>query len=193
MYHFNRRIHLAASLALLFFVLMYFATGFVMFHEQWFKRSGPSTTTHTVSLQYAGDGSDDGMSQYLQDAFQLRGKRQPAKARSDGSKQFLFNRPGTVFEAVVSPDGKQATIDEKKFGIVNMVHGIHRLHGYNGGWFYCLWAFICDLAGLALIVFALTGIYLWCRFSSKRIPGLICLGLSFGFTAAMIVYLMTSK
>ena len=193
MYHFNRRIHLAASLGLLFFVLMYFTTGFVMIHGQSFKRSAPSTTTHTEPLQYSGDGSDDGMSQYLQDTFQLRGKRQPAKTRSDGSRQFLFTRPGTTFEAVVAPDGKQATIVEKKFGLVDMVHGMHRLHGYGGGWFYCLWAFVCDLASVAVIVFALTGIYLWYRFCSKRLPGLICLGLSFGFSAAMILYLMLSK
>ena len=192
MYLWVRRIHLTSSLGLLLFVLMYFVTGFMMIHEEWFKSSAAAPSVHNVPLNYSG-GSDDGLSQYLQDTFDLRGKRYPVRVREDGSKVFTFARPGTIFAAVVPPQGKQVTITEKHSGPVELAHALHRLHGYGGGWLYSCWAFIYDLASAALIVFAVTGIYLWYRLSSNRLPGLICLGVSFGFSAAIFAYLMLSK
>jgi hypothetical protein len=109
------------------------------------------------------------------------------------SRQFNYARPGTTFEAVVSPDGKQVAITSKEFGFVGLANGMHRLHGYGGGRIYDAWAFLYDLASAALILFALTGIILWYQSTSRRLPGLICLGLSFSFSAAMILYLLYRK
>ena len=51
----------------------------------------------------------------------------------------------------------------------------------------------CDLASLSLILFALTGIYLWWRLARRRFWGYVCLAVSWGYTGVTIAYLMYSK
>lgn len=193
MYHFFRRIHLFTGLLLLVFLVMYFVSGYVMIHGDWFGRRAPVTTVRTEPLNQPGATSDEAMSRYLQATYDLRGKRNAANHRKDGTTQFNFVRPGTTFEAVVSPDGKQVTITRKDFDFVGLANGIHRLRGYGGGRIYDLWALLYDLASGALIVFALTGILLWYQSASRRLPGFLCLMLSFGFSASMILYFMFRK
>ena len=193
MYHVIRRIHLFCGLLLLVFVLMYFLSGYVIIHESWFKRSEPKNTIHTEALDAPKNLSDDALSQYLQKTFDLRGQRAPADHRSDGSTRFLFLRPGTTHEAVVASGGKEVTITSKRFDVANIANGMHRLRGYHGGWLYCLWACFYDLASLALILFALSGIFLWYKSTHRRLVGVICLSLSLSFSAAMVLYLMLSK
>ena len=193
MYPLIRRIHLFTGLLLLVFVLMYFASGYVMIHNGWFNKPGPVTSTRTVALNYSGDASDEALSRHLQETFDLRGKRNPPNHRKDGSRQFNFTRPGTTFEAVVSQDVRQVSITRKESGFVGLANGMHRLHGYGGGRIYDAWALLYDLASAALILFAITGIVLWYQSTPQRLPGLICLGLSFGFSTAMILYLLYRK
>lgn len=192
MYTFIRRIHLFAGLLLLVFVLMYFLSGYVLIHEPWFGGREPRTSVRTEPLASAGMFTDEAMSLYLQQAFNLRGQRSPANHRADGSVRFGFAHPGTAFEALVAAGGKQVTITRKDFGFGGLANGFHRLRGYHGGWLYVLWALLYDLASAALIVFAITGIVLWHQSTARRLPGWLCLGASFGFTAVMVLYLMFS-
>ena len=43
---------------------------------------------------------------------------------------------------------------------IDTIVGFHRLHGYGDGKVYDVWVFRYDLAGISLILFAFTGIYL---------------------------------
>jgi hypothetical protein len=72
---------------------------------------------------------------------------------------------------------------------VGIAHGLHRLHGYGGGGLYDVWAVLYDLASLALIVFAFTGVYLWHATLRPRWPGWLALGVGAVFTTAMILHL----
>ena len=193
MYCIVRRVHLALSLGLVLFIVMYFATGFVMTHEQWFKQSAPAITERKEFFQHRADGSDEELSRSLQKTFELNGQRNPAVIRKDGLKHFSYSRPGSTFDVVLAEGRDEVTITEKKSGLIGLLHGLHRLHGYGGGGLYSTWSFLYDLSSSALIVFAFTGIFLWFRSTTKRLPGWICLGVSFGGLVAMIVYLMASK
>ena len=123
----------------------------------------------------------------------MRGKRQPPRQHSDGTWQFNYVRPGQNFEVRVSPAGNEATITTTDFDAMGLANGLHRARGYGGGWLYDVWSVIYDLASAALILFALSGIYLWHQSTIIRWSGWLCLGLSFGFSAAMILYLLYSR
>jgi hypothetical protein len=56
-----------------------------------------------------------------------------------------------------------------------------------------IWAVLYDLASAALILFAITGIFLWYKSTSRRLPGVVCLAASFGFTASMVIYLVIRR
>ncbi len=193
MYSWIRRLHLFTGLFLLVFVIMYFATGYVMIHGQWFPRGEPRKSTRTEPLAYVGDRSAPAFREYLEKTFAVRGKRQPARQQPDGSWRFNYIRPGENYEVAVSAAGDQATITRTEFGAVGLANGLHRLHGFGGGGLYDVWAVIYDLASAAMILFALSGIYLWHQSTQIRWPGWLCLALSFGFSAAMILYFLFSK
>jgi hypothetical protein len=193
MYQLVRRVHLFTGLGLLLFVLMYFFTGYVIIHGKWFGQSESKTSVRTETMEAPPGLSEEGMSIHLQERFDLRGQRGAVNHRPDGSARFTFGRPGTAIEALVAPGGRQVTITERKFDFRGTANGFHRLRGYRGGAFYLGWTVLYDLASAALILFAITGIFLWYKSTARRWPGLLCLAASFGFTASMVIYLLVRR
>jgi hypothetical protein len=192
MYTFFRQVHLFSGLVLLGFVLLYFATGYVMIHPGWFGDGVPATARRDVPLSVPAGLDDAGLSQHLQDRLGLRGQRLPGERRDDGTWRFAYYHPGTVHEVTVAADRRQATVETRTESWQRVLHGLHRLHGYGGGWAYVLYALCLDLAALSMVVFALTGIYLWYRLTKprKRRLGYAILGLSWAYTLATVLYLM---
>jgi hypothetical protein len=193
MYHFFRRIHLFTGLVLLVFVLMYFVSGYVMIHPEWFGERESKDSTRTEPLAVPAAVSDETLVSYLQAAFDLHGQSGTPEHRKDGSIRINFVRPGTSFQAVIDPARKHVTIIHKVFGVGGLANGMHRLKGYHGGWAYWVWSLLYDSASLALVIFGITGVILWYQSTTKHLAGWACLAASFGFTTAMILYLMLSK
>jgi hypothetical protein len=77
MYDTIRRIHLYTGVGLLAFVVMYFVTGYVLIHHDWFPASEPVKTTREEVLTAATGASPEQYSALLQRQFGLSGKRQP--------------------------------------------------------------------------------------------------------------------
>jgi hypothetical protein len=192
MYHFLRRIHLFSGLILLVFVLMYFVSGYVIIHAKWFGGRQPKVSTYSQKIDLRPDLSDQALVSYFQAVLGLRGRPSPVEHRKDGTTRVNFSGPAASFQAVITPGTNQVTITRKDFGFAGVANGMHRLRGYSGGALYCIWSFMYDLASAALIVFGVTGVLLWYQSTPRRLPGWICLVAGFGFTAAMVLYLMLS-
>jgi hypothetical protein len=101
-----------------------------------------------------------------------------------------FGHPGITARAVVSFDVDSVYILKRKGNFVNILHQFHRLHGYHGGLNYYAWALAYDLSALSLIVFALSGLYLWFKSEREKITGWILFSTSTCLTAAIIIYFM---
>jgi hypothetical protein len=185
-----RKIHLYAALSIMVFVVMYFVTGYPMIHHDWFPHSEPVKTTRTESPAYTGPKEPAAYSNYLQETFDLRGKLTRQQRLKDGSWEFRYSRPGTFHEAVVTPAGDSVRITTREENAIDTMIGFHRLRGYGGGKLYNVWALLYDLASFSLIVFACTGIYLWYRLTKKKLLGWIFLGISYGYAAVTVLYLM---
>lgn len=190
MYTLLRKIHLYTGLTLLVMVLMYFVTGYLMIHYKWFPDPAPRKQTRTVAVPQAEGKDPAAYAIQIQEQFGLRGRRVRPQQRKDGGWTFLYYRPGEEFEVAVSAGGKTAEITHQEQGTVGMLVGFHRLHRYGGGWQYSVWAFLYDLASLAMIVFPLTGIYMWYKLTQKRLLGWILLGFSLAYSAGNMLYLV---
>jgi hypothetical protein len=169
---------------------MYFVTGYAMIHRSWFPSHEPVQTTRTESLVYGEPIEPAAYSSYLQETFDLRGKSVQQRRLRDGSWEFRYSRPGTFHQAVVAPTGDRVHITTRKESAIDTMVGFHRLHGYDGGKLYSVWALLYDLASFSLIVFAFTGIYLWYKLTKKKLLGWIFLGISYGYPAVTILYLI---
>ena len=185
-----RKVHLYSGLVILAFVIMYFITGYVIIHQNWFPKLEPVKTTRTELLDYSGPREPTAFSNYLQSTFDLRGKTTRKQRLKDGSWEFRYSRPGTVHEAVVAPPGDSVRITTTTENAIETMIDFHELHGYGGGRLYSVWALLHDLASLSLIVFAFTGIYLWYKLTKKKLLGWICLAISYGYAALTVLYLM---
>ena len=191
MYQIIRRIHLYTAFFLLSLVLMYFVTGYLMIHENLLANRDPEKKTHTARLKYKGEKTPEAYAAYLEANFGLMGKRQPPQKREDGSWRFEYFRPGTSLEAVISAAGDSVRITESREHLRRTLTGFHRLHGYGGGLLYDIWAVLYDLASIALILFTLSGIYLWYKLTRHHLLGWLLLVLSLCLTGLTIGYLLT--
>jgi len=185
-----RKIHLYAGLVVMVFVIMYFVTGYPMIHGRWFPMPAIVATTRTEQLLYTGPNEPAAYAKYLQDTFDLRGKLTRQQRLDDGRWVFRYSRPGTTYAAVVAPTGDSVRITTLKENPIETMVTFHRLHGYDGGALYAVWAFLYDLSSFSLILFSVTGIYLWYKLTKKKLLGWIFLAISYGYASATVLYLM---
>ena len=191
MYQIIRRIHLYTAFFLLSLVLMYFVTGYLMIHEGLLANRDPEKKTRAAHLKYKGEKTPEAYAGYLEENFGLEGKRQPPQKQEDGSWRFEYFRPGTSYVAVISAAGDSVRITETTEHLRRTLIGFHRLHGYGGGFLYDIWAVLYDLASIALILFTLSGIYLWYKLTQHHLLGWLLLVLSLCLTGFTIGYLLT--
>lgn len=190
MYTIIRKIHQYTGLMLLAFVVMYFVTGYIIVHHEWFGEKPAMKTERTETLSAGLPSGTDEAAAALQEMFGLNGMRYEPIRRGDGTWRFMFRRPGVDNEVIVAADGKSAKITETQRDAVGRLIGLHRLHGYRAGWAYYAWAVMYDLASMAMIVFAVTGVYLWYKLTSRRTLGWVMLGLGCAYAVTMIMYLV---
>lgn len=193
MYDFIRRTHLFTGLLVLQFLLMYFVTGYIVFHEERFHRGEPTRSSTSLTLAGMPPASDPAFVGRLASVLDVRGKLDRSERAKDGSWKYVWSRPGHRYEAVVSATGDKATVTTTRGGIVALIHGLHRQHGYGGGVLYDAWAVVYDVAAVSLILFALSGIYLWLKHASVKWPGVLVLSAGVGLTVATMLHFMLAK
>lgn len=187
MYHAIRKIHLFAAFILTVFVLMYFVTGFIMIFEKTFKRSDSSITTLRGKIPGINTHSDDRLISVLRSSFKINGQYQIRRNKTQTVVD--FRHPGTEAQVIISPESDSIKVITKKKNAVATMHHFHRLHGYHGGLNYIAWAVFYDLSSFSMILFAITGVYLWFKTERLKWPGwLIIFAFTF-FLAFTVVYL----
>jgi hypothetical protein len=181
-----RQIHLFAAFVLTAFVLMYFITGIVMIFEETFKRKDDAVIGKVEVIPGVRQLSGDTLLSVLRKNFDLSGQYQ---VRRNAQGIVLdFRHPGTEINVLISNDSDSVKFTGRDKNIVSVMHQFHRLHGYHGGWNYQLWAFVYDLSALSMIVFAVTGFYLWYKTERERWMGwIIFIGFTI-FTAFTLIY-----
>jgi hypothetical protein len=189
-YSLFRKIHLYTGLSLLTFVVMYFISGYPMIHHDWFPNPDPVRSEREQVLAEAPSEPLREYAVYLQEQLDVPGKRTQARRLGDGRWRFRYSRPGTFHEVLVTADGKTAHVATKEENARTTGVGFHRMHGYGGGLLYDLWLVFYDLASLSLILFAISGVYLWWRLARRRWLGWAFLGVSWGYAAITVAYLV---
>ena len=190
MYDLIRRIHLYSAFVVLSFLVMYFITGYPMIHQDFMEHQDPEKHTRVYPLENTGDFEPADYSVQLQDQFDLRGHRAKPRRHNNGNWEFGYSRPGTWYKTIVYAAGDSLRITEHRGNLRQTFIGFHRLHQYGGGALYDLWMVFYDLASLSLVVFAITGVYMWYTLTRKRLLGWLILGGSCTYAVAIILYLI---
>src|SRR5690349_4599511 len=187
MYDRMRQVHLFTAFILTTFVLMYFISGFVMIYEKTFERKDSSVTKQFLYIPGVGALKGDTLVSSLKEHLGVRGQYQ---IRAVGAQTNVnFRHPGTEVRVVINNVTDSVVCAVHKKNAVAVLHQFHRLHGYEGGWQYELWAFAYDLSAVSMIIFAFTGVYLWYKTERTKWPGWITLAAFTLFTAYTLYYL----
>lgn len=179
MYRTIRKIHLYSAFVVLAFLLMYFITGAVIIMEDVFPRK---TAPEIKIISIDSFDLSKPIHEQICERYNIRG----TQVSKEWHKAYV--KPGYRAE-IKFIEGKkvQLKIDRGSFG--RTMSDFHRLRGYTGHWTHIVWALLYDLSCMALLVFAFTGLYLWCRLERKKTAGFLLLMLSTGLTVFTIVYI----
>ncbi len=190
-YRLVRQIHLISAVVLAAFILMYFVTGYVLVRSSWFGEGAPRVARRLVRFEPSAESlNEEDLSRRLQELTGVRGQPLPPRKRDDRTSEFRFSRPGYEASIIQNEAGGQLEVTEKYHRWQRTSIGLHRLHGYRGGWLYWIWAAFMDLSSLAMIVFAITGIWMWFKLERTKWPGFALLAVGLAYTLTTIFYLL---
>jgi len=184
LYTLLREIHLYSAFITLVFLLMYFITGFLMSRRDWFDRE-QEVTKNTVEVTIPAGMDQNAISEYLRESLNIKGRSQNWK-NSDGVEFFEYNTLSRRTQVSIK-QGEEITLEIKVLNPHQTLIAFHRLHNYGGGILYNMYIVMMDLTSLSLIVFALTGVYLWFKVLPSWKWGLVMLSLGMGYTLWVIL------
>ena len=188
LYKVIRKIHLIATLVLATFIFLYFVTGFIMIFEETFQRRNLSVEKVREKIDGVRKIEPDSLAEWSRRKYHLNGRH-----FIDVNKESIvvdFSHPGTMASVRVLRSVDSVYVEVKKGNFNTVMHQYHRLHGFEGGWTYFIWAVVYDLSAISMVIFSITGIYLWYKTERRRLAGWLVFAASTILTFSTIFYLM---
>lgn len=186
----NRRIHFFASIIIVIFALFYSVTGLIRSKINWFHADNITTTVDRYALNYQPDTTNLAhFGDEIKQQFSLSGRMEYFRNDNNSINYFIY-RPGIRNEIVVLPNLDSIVIKRiEKYSIQEVSTRLHRMHGFNGGWKYVVWAILYDITAIAFMLFAITGLIIWIKHRKVFKWGWIVLIPTLILTMVLINYL----
>jgi len=188
MYRFLRNTHLVLGLFGCLYVLVYGVSSIRFSHRNWF----PITTTSRVSkvtIPGEAGGSARSVARELMDKHGLSGDLIGGKVTPEGF-EFQLVKAGIRYGVEYTKSTGEALITARKPDFMSMLVSLHVEHG--------LWhedpvrealGILVGIVSVALVILALTGIYLWFKLHEERKMGIVLLVLSVSYSLTAMVLL----
>ena len=191
-----RRTHLFLALFLTPWVLMYAVSTFTMHHRALFtgehRRVDPGfelIREETYRLDVApNDDTRDVARRVLRDldlegAFSVRGNLE------EGTLTIRRNRPAGAYRITVAADAGTVRVERQRFEMTYVLEMLHRQRGYQTSyWANDLWAVIVDGVIAAILLWAVTGLWMWWEMARTRRLGALCLTIG---AALFLLFMLT--
>jgi hypothetical protein len=198
MFRILRALHGSTALAAGLLVTLYAVSGWLMVHGK-FALQGEKVV-ETVPITLSGDPGVPAefadkkealrYAAAVSEASGVSGRPHDPKLGDDGRWTFRFTKARQERYVLLAPG---ATAGELRTETLPFKQGVARLHTTTqtwGGPAYFLWGRMIDLLSLALIGFAVSGVWLWWISKRDHRLGLLILGGSSLYTLGSIVWLV---
>ncbi len=185
-----KKIHFTVSTFIFVFALLYVFSGLVIAKGNWFSHQPNTVIKNTYPLSYRPDTTR--MREFgneIKQQFDISGRMSFQRNR-ENELVFTYYRPMVRNVVTVRPALDSLTVvctHNINFHEANK--RIHRIHGFQGGILYVIWAILLDLLAVSMIVFAITGILIWFRWRSHMRSGWFILISTAILAIAMVVFL----
>ena len=159
-----RKLHLIASMIILSFLLIYVITGLFMMNRNLFEIPPVEQKHSKILVEKPMEGAPDLYAQYLKEWLDLKGRTTYEKDWQE-NWNFYFNFRGDDCLVRLTPaqDTLYIKHSHQEMTLFLMLHKIHVLREFGGGWAYTAWAVMYDVSCFAMLIFAITGIIMWFR------------------------------
>jgi|GEM_PF-660638 hypothetical protein len=200
MYTLIRKIHLYTALALTLFVVMYALTGFVIYRPSWFPNNRVETT-RSESLEWERPDFGQGdreifkvmvpQAEAFREAFHISARYGFTRTEKDGGYTLVYRKPGVEERITAYADRDSIAVLTIQNGGAWTWNRMHQMHLFKGGPLYFLWGVLLDIVSISLILFALTGVWMWYTLKAKqRRLGWILLAGSTTYTVGSLIFLL---
>jgi hypothetical protein len=183
-----REIHLLSGLFLAVVILFYAISGAMIAYAPWLPGAGVAATTERIPLPVGAGASPEALQIFVEQELGPRGRVVGPEPTPAGGLLLRYTRPGGTVEVTTTPGQSELVVVTTRHGWIRTLRGLHVLTGYAGGPAFVAWSLLLDFTALAVIGFALSGIYLWYKLSRRRRLGWLMLGSSWLYTLGVIVY-----
>lgn len=175
-----RRIHLYIALFLTPWVLIYTFSTFVMNHREWFRGRPPEpprwiqTREFIYPGEFAPDAGREAMAGQLLATLQMDGTHQ--SQLRDGRLVVQRLRALRPVRVTYTLADRRVVVEEQSLEASTFLERMHRRRGFQHP--YALedaWAFSVDLFIAAMLVWMLTGFWMWWEMKTLRRAGALAL------------------
>jgi hypothetical protein len=187
-----RRTHMYLALFLFPWMLMYALSTMAMNHRAWFAAEAPPAFARERELTYDGvfppDASPAVMAAQILQSVGFDGSHGVAR-RNDGT--LVINRQDltTPRRLTYTPADRRLVIETQPMRADAFLERFHRRRGYTTGYALdTLWALTVDLVIVAMMFWALSGLWMWWEMKMTRRYGLVAIAAGAGLFAT---YLLT--
>ena len=192
MYRYLCNTHLFLGLFCCLFLLMYGVSSVQMAHNTWFSmRPRVAETDFTLTAR-----SSDArvVARELIDRFGVRGELGPARFVTPARMSFNLTRPGTVYQVDYAPASGDTRVRDNHAGFIGMLNRLHHVNGlWHDYWLVNVWGAFVSIVSAALIIIAITGIYLWFKIHQERLVGVVLLVVSLGYSLTIMILARTAR
>lgn len=181
-----RAIHFYSAAAGMIFLILLFATGYLLEKPAWFDGRSEEPRHQSLDL-VAPVMPSEKLAVWIKERLDLDAKTANVRTDKDGIFYATFITPGSTYNVVLDPRGKSSAYTitpNKTFGKMTVMH---RMHRYTGEFKYDAYVAMTDVASLSLIVFCCTGIPLWISLQRKKTLGIFFLSLGAAYTLFVII------
>ncbi len=178
-----RWLHLYTGLFLVPWMVVYGISAFCLNHGQWFTRQlniEPPRWEVVRKVDFAPNGTfphePAEQAREILRRLQLEGAHRIQNNQKSGPMTIL-RICGTGHYRITWRRGMSQIIVEKQrpFSWYRLVHFLHFRAGYGQKYFaHIVWAVVVDVVALSILLWVISGVYVWWRMPRKRLLGSIC-------------------
>jgi hypothetical protein len=188
LYAIVKQIHLYSALITATLLLMYIITSYMMIYHDWFKVEQLSTQS-AIFKTTAPEISAENWPSFLE-KHAIKGRMVQENLKQNGDLVRIYSSTGGNNRITISKDKNEVKIKTTQLNLSGHIIGFHRLRGYGGSIYYNIYAFLLDLVGISLVLFAITGVILWLKLLKHNKIAWAILILGFTYVSFVVGYLV---
>lgn len=184
-----KKIHLYACLSTVPVLVMFICTSYVMIYHNHFDHD---TTNTKEVLNFDSSVVSNQDRQDWSKAHDVPGRLIKSYSNPTGHPVLEYQNAGGLTRLTFIEASGQVNVARTSKSKADAFVGIHRNTGYGGGMSYNIYAFLLDIMGVSLLLFTITGVFMWMKLLKNNKWTWIILFGGFVYFGAMLIYLTFS-